>query len=125
LIAAVAAMTTAAAPTSEAFQTRISALFCQQETKGKRWPKPPVGCRHHQKPLALNFREFAAPTNLWSLVENMPTYQWVMHVLGEYREMADNDDGYRRQMLLGVVQDLEAKARNLLRQSQEPDPNKK
>jgi hypothetical protein len=73
----------------------------------------------------LNFREFAAPTNLWSLVENMPTYQWVMHVLGEYREMADNDDGYRRQMLLGVVQDLEAKARNLLRQSQEPDPNKK
>jgi hypothetical protein len=42
-----------------------------------------------------------------------------------YREMADNDDGDRRRMLLGVVQDLEAKARNLLRQSEQTDPGKK
>ena len=52
-------------------------------------------------------------------------YDDLMKQAANYREMANNDDGYRRQMLLGVVQDLEAKARNLLRQSQLPDPNKK
>ena len=50
-------------------------------------------------------------------------YNYYMAQAKKYREMADNDDGYRRRILLGIVQDMEANARSLLRQSEQPGSN--
>lgn len=42
-------------------------------------------------------------------------YKQLMEQARKYREMADNDDGQRRRILLGVAIDLELEARRLLR----------
>ena len=42
-------------------------------------------------------------------------YKHLMEQARKYREMADNDDGYRRRVLLGVAGNLEMEARRLLR----------
>ena len=47
-------------------------------------------------------------------------YHYYMRQARKYQEMADNDDGYRRRVLLGVVRDMEYKAKQLLRQATEP-----
>ena len=46
-------------------------------------------------------------------------YRFCMERAAKYREMADNDDGWRRMQLLQVVQDLERKARRLKEQSEQ------
>ena len=43
-------------------------------------------------------------------------YHYYVAQARKYREMADNDDGYRRRMLLGIAGEMEMKARRLLRQ---------
>jgi hypothetical protein len=50
----------------------------------------------------------------------MDEYNDLMARAARYRELADNDDGIRRMQLLHVVQDLEAKARSLKRESEQP-----
>lgn len=55
------------------------------------------------------------------MTEEKPDYHRLMAQARNYRQMADNDDGYRRRVLLGVAQDLEAEARKLLRQLNEPE----
>jgi hypothetical protein len=42
-------------------------------------------------------------------------YKHLMEQARRYPEMADNDDGQRRRMLLGVAIELELEARHLLR----------
>ena len=49
-------------------------------------------------------------------------YHYLMEQVRKYREMADNDDGHRRRMLLGVAGDLEMQARRLLR-AKESNPD--
>lgn len=52
----------------------------------------------------------------------MEDYNYYMAQAAKYREMADNDDGWQRRVLLGIVQDMLAKARDLERPSKTPDP---
>jgi hypothetical protein len=49
-------------------------------------------------------------------------YNDLMEQARNDREMADNDDGHGRRKLLGVALDLEAEARSLKRQSEQPGP---
>ena len=50
----------------------------------------------------------------------MDEYRDLMKQAATFRELAEHCEEYMRRQLLGVVQDLEAKARNLLRQSEAP-----
>ncbi len=50
----------------------------------------------------------------------MEEYRDLMKQAATYRGLAEHCEEYMRRQLLGIVQDLEAKARNLLRQSEDP-----
>ena len=52
--------------------------------------------------------------------EEKHDYHYYMAQARKYQEMADNDDGYRRRILLGVARDMEFEAQRLLRQPPQP-----
>jgi hypothetical protein len=52
----------------------------------------------------------------------MDDYKSLIEQAQTYRDMARFEDEHMRRILLGVVQDLEAKARNLLRKSEQSGP---
>ena len=53
----------------------------------------------------------------------MEDYNWCMRMAAKFGEMARFEDEHMRRQLLSAVQDLEAKARSLQRQSEQPDSN--